>query len=46
MIFNVKLKEINRAGYDRYQTTLHSMKEERERGKAREESEKRRENPI
>jgi hypothetical protein len=27
MMFNMRLKEVNQAGYDRYQTTLHTMKE-------------------
>ena len=34
-MFNMRLKEVEQAGYDRYQTNLHTMKEERQRGKQR-----------
>lgn len=27
MIFNMRLKEVHKLGYDRYQTTLHTMRE-------------------
>lgn len=46
MMFNVRLKEVSRGGYDRFQTNLHTMKEERERGRMREESDKNRERKI
>jgi hypothetical protein len=46
MIFNIRLKEVSKGGYDQYQTNLHTMKEERERGKMREESDRNRERKI
>lgn len=46
MIFNMRLKEVKKGGYDRYQTSLHTLKAERERGKMREESDRSRERKI
>lgn len=40
MTFNMRLKQIEAHGYIRYQTQLNTMKDERLRGKMREESEK------
>lgn len=46
LAFNVRLKEIQSKGYNNFQTNLHAAKEERARGRQREESEVKRERKI
>ena len=46
MMFNTRLKQIDAHGYIHYQTSLNTMKEERQRGKLREDGDKSRERKI